>query len=188
MLSIKRKSKWRYKTAASAAINAGFVGVSMGVITLISDKGQETKFHYKAMGGGGGVGFKLPITGSFAAEAFPSVGQLYMLTSYHGQELRRNDITGGCAIAEISASSVFGASASVLLLGMEQINVERDIVNDLAQLALIAGYGVVGQGMVEALDKAGWLANSATALLIMAGVGGSTNVSASGMASVGWLT
>ncbi|HLK65394.1 MAG TPA: hypothetical protein VKU19_18270 [Bryobacteraceae bacterium] len=196
MLSIKRKSKWRFKTSSSGGIDIGFVGVSAGNVTLISPQGQETKFHYSGVGGGASVGitlaqgqFKLPVSANFAAEAFPSAGQLFILHTYPGQELRRSDITGGCVIGEISGNSIVGGSATAMLLGMQQKFIERDIESDLVQLGLVAGYGGPGgKVLVEALDKVGLLQNSATAVLIMAGYGISASVGAGITGRIGTLS
>src|SRR5215470_5836270 len=123
MVSIRKQSKWKFETSAGlgTGFSAGeFLALSAGKSSFIAvaPEGDKTKFHYVSAGAGVGVGAKVSIAGS--DESSLSVGRIYILDSFKGDELEYSDIAGMCIIVEASVGIFNGGAGTMMLLGIPE--------------------------------------------------------------------
>ncbi len=71
----------------------------------------SAKFHYANLGVGAGAGGKLPAGFSVAPSDFPTVGDLFILDSFKGDELDVQDLVGVTMFSEVGVSATFGVGA-----------------------------------------------------------------------------
>jgi hypothetical protein len=166
MVSIKKASEWQFVTASTGGLGLEFVVAEGGALFFQNPNGNSEAFHYGAAGAGLSAGIKLPKVGKLqvkgrgvgagvAPAAFPNMGKLYMLESFKGDELTKSDIRGVCAFVEIGGGLVAGASGTAMLVGMNPVW--------LAATIATATFGAAAFAESQ-------LVNSATGLLMMAGV------------------
>ncbi|VWB54665.1 hypothetical protein BLA23254_02500 [Burkholderia lata] len=171
-MSFLRRSQWEYQTGSTFGASIEFVMGSGGEILLKNPSGQFQRFWYGGLGVGFGVGVKIPkvrlpkfaikgksISGSGSAEAFPSIGWIYMTSAFSGTELDRSDLQGGAVYLDGSAELILaGGSGSVMLLGINP-----------ALLSLAISQLTINPMLFE------WVIQRAKALLIMMGVNAGLN-------------
>ena len=173
MLLIKKDSAWQFVTSSSGGIGIEFVMAEGGTIMLKDPSGSPVNFTYGAAGAGLSAGLKLPkigklkvqpkikgktVGGGVAPAEFPNLGKLYILDWFQGDELKRSDITGVCAFAQVGGGLIGGGSAYAMVLGM----------SPLYLAAAVAASTVPGNPLALMAAKA--LLNSATSVLLMAGL------------------
>jgi hypothetical protein len=119
MLTIKGLSSWSFVTSSS--INASlFLSVENGYIDFNDPNKKLNRFHYTTIGAGPSYSYKVgngTLTSSLPN--MPSAGDILILGAFGGNELQRQDLTGWCLSAEISAAVFTGGSATAMLLGCE---------------------------------------------------------------------
>jgi hypothetical protein len=113
-----RKSSWKFDTSWSGGVSAGFFAATTGTLYFKDPTGFDVEFSYLAGGVGWGVGVKgIKQSGSASSTDLHSEGTLYMLPSFNGKELSREDISGVCEFIDVSAAYVVGKAATVMRLG-----------------------------------------------------------------------
>jgi len=131
-INIKDESAWEFKTSGAGGLGLGIVVAEGGILFFKDPGGQNMTFRYGAAGVGYSIGLKLPKIGKLqlkgrgagAAAAPPSfynVGKLYILDSFKGNELTKEDIRGVCAFVQLGAGVVAGGSDTALLVGMNPV-------------------------------------------------------------------
>jgi hypothetical protein len=159
---VKKPSAWQFVTSSSGGLGVEFVAAEGGRIYFQDPDGASCYFTYGAAGVGLSAGLKLPkigklelkgksIGGAIAPASFPNAGKMYILESFGGDELKRSDISGVCMLAEVGGGIVAGGSATAMLLGM----------NPIWLAGLVGPFTIYADSM---------LIQSATAVLVMAGV------------------
>lgn len=132
MLGIKKESAWTFETSASGGVGVSFVAAEGGAFYLRDPKNKRVVLRFGAVGAGLSWGLRLPklgkinlpkikgksVGGVVAPAAFPCTGKIYILDSFGGSELTRQDITGACVFAEVYAGAVAGGSSAAILFGM----------------------------------------------------------------------
>ncbi len=111
------ESRWRYVTASGGGVTVAFLAGSGGSITLLSPEGENVSFRYGGVGGGIGLGMRLPrfgkvnlnvkgksVGGAGALEALPSTGTVLVADGLVGRDLSRGDFTGPCMYVELQSS------------------------------------------------------------------------------------
>lgn len=175
MLMIKKQSGWKFNTSVSGGASVEVVvalGAGGGAIVLQSPQDTATTFYYASLGVGVGVGGKLGISSS--SEENWSAGRLYILQTFHGDELQASDIAGVCSSIEVSADIMVGGSASALMLGYSLNGMPDELHTDLAQVmtpSLDPRVQLQGLGKlaVDLTPHQKWIENYAKAILIYAG-------------------
>lgn len=94
------ESRWRYVTASGGGMTVAFLAGSGGSITLLSPEGENVSFRYGGVGGGIGLGMRLPrfgkvnlnvkgksVGGAGALEALPSTGTVLVADGLVGRDL-----------------------------------------------------------------------------------------------------
>ncbi|PXB89608.1 hypothetical protein CW299_20765, partial [Pseudomonas aeruginosa] len=94
-------------------MTVAFLAGSGGSITLLSPEGENVSFRYGGVGGGIGLGMRLPrfgkvnlnvkgksVGGAGALEALPSTGTVLVADGLVGRDLSRGDFTGPCMYVE----------------------------------------------------------------------------------------
>jgi len=187
MLTYKGPSKWSFNTSAGTGIGAGFVAVGSGYVDLNDPEGHPNRFFYTVVGGGLSLGASVlqggSVSGSLAA--FPSYGTLGILGSFGGSELQRQDIAGACLSVEISGAYFIGGSATAMLLGIPQVDLEQDTWSTLIQFGTLIG---LGESAVDALDQFDVIKNTAKAFLIMTGINAGIQVGGGVTGNIGYLS
>lgn len=113
-----RKSKWKFDTSWSGGISAGFFGATTGTLYFKDPQGLGVEFSYTAGGLGLGVGVKnMKLTGAISTTDLHSSGTLYLLPSFSGSELKRDDLSGVCEFVDIGVSFAYGKSVTTMRLG-----------------------------------------------------------------------
>lgn len=188
MVGIKKESGWQFITSSSGGIGVEFLTAEGGAIYLSDPRKARQTFKYGAAGAGISCGLKLPkigkidlpkikgkgVGGIAAPSAFPNAGKIYILDTFAGNELNRSDITGVCMFVEIGGGFGVGGSATGMILGMDAVwlagtMATMEVCGDLAILA------------------ARRLLESATAILVMAGLNAGLQAGAGGAAYLGAL-
>lgn len=128
------ESRWRYVTASGGGVTVAFLAGSGGSITLLSPEGENVSFRYGGVGGGIGLGMRLPrfgkvnlnvkgksksVGGAGALEALPSTGTVLVADGLVGRDLSRGDFTGPCMYVELGAGVIAGGSATAILFGLD---------------------------------------------------------------------
>jgi hypothetical protein len=187
MLTIKGPSKWSYDTSAGVGVGAGFVAVGSGYVDLKDPQGQGNRFFYSVFGGGLSLGVTQMQGGSVAGSLadFPSYGAIGILGSFGGTELQRQDIAGLCLSIEVSGAYFIGGTATAMLLGIPQVDVEQDTWSTLIQFGTLIG---AGESAVEALDYFDVIRNSAKAFLIMTGINAGIQMGGGVTGNIGYLS
>jgi hypothetical protein len=165
MLMIKKESAWQFVTSSSGGVGVEFFLAEGGAIYFKDPSGVAVSYTYGAAGAGLAFGLKLPkvgklqlqvkgktVGGGVAPAAFPNTGKLYILDSFAGNELKRSDMTGCCMFVQAGGGVIGGGSAYAMVLGMNPIYLVGMTFTPLMLLAETK------------------LLQSATALLLMAGL------------------
>ncbi len=126
------ESRWRYVTASGGGMTVAFLAGSGGSITLLSPEGENVSFRYGGVGGGIGLGMRLPrfgkvnlnvkgksVGGAGALEALPSTGTVLVADGLVGCDLSRGDFTGPCMYVELGAGVIAGGSGTAILFGLD---------------------------------------------------------------------
>ncbi len=126
------ESRWRYVTASGGGVTVAFLAGSGGSITLLSPEGENVSFRYGGVGGGIGLGMRLPrfgkvnlnvkgksVGGAGALEALPSTGTVLVADGLVGRDLSRGDFTGPCMYVELGAGVIAGGSGTAILFGLD---------------------------------------------------------------------
>jgi hypothetical protein len=114
-------SEWRFSDWGSVGVNIGIFAYTTGNFTVTDSKGFHQRLDYTALGlGRSSSPIKLPpapATGAIGPKSFYSGG--YVLARSDLPELEIRDITGFCAITEISLSAVGAAAATAVFAGLD---------------------------------------------------------------------
>ncbi len=99
-------------------MTVAFLAGSGGSITLLSPEGENVSFRHGGVGGGIGLGMRLPrfgkvnlnvkgksVGGAGALEALSSTGTVLVADGLVGRDLSRGDFTGPCMYVELGAES-----------------------------------------------------------------------------------
>ncbi|WBI98253.1 hypothetical protein PALA52_02202 [Pseudomonas aeruginosa] len=126
------ESRWRYVTASGGGMTVAFLAGSGGSITLLSPEGENVSFRYGGVGGGVGLGMRLPrfgkvnlnvkgksVGGAGALGALPSTGTVLVADGLVGRDLSRGDFTGPCMYVELGAGAIAGGSGTAILFGLD---------------------------------------------------------------------
>ena len=164
-LFVKKPSEWQFVTSSTGGVGVEFVAVEGGRIWLQDPGGKTETFRYGAAGVGLAAGLKLPKIGklelkvrgksvgaALAPASFPNTGKVYVLESFTGNELTKDDITGVCMFAEVYGGLVVGGSATAMIFGMNPIWLAATLIPGPSALASAK------------------LLSTATGVLLMAGV------------------
>ncbi|MEI6705690.1 MAG: hypothetical protein WCK96_01000 [Methylococcales bacterium] len=186
---IKKTSAWQFVTSSTGGIGVEFFAAEGGQIYLNDPSGSLRTFTYGVAGGGLSIGFKLPKIGKLqipvkgasvggvgAPASFPNTGCLYILSSFDGDELTYNDISGVCGLVEIGGGLIAGASSTAMLLGMNPKWMAATVVAMASPLS---------QSLMPLAYKK--LIESATSLLLMAGVNAGVQGGAGIIGCTGYL-
>lgn len=191
MLKIRKRSGWTYETSSGIGVGVSFAGGGKGQLVMTPPVGGTARFNYKYAGGGYSVGVSKQNgkNVSFATEDMFSVGKLFILDTFRGNELSYQDITGMCMIVELAASAGHGGSFTAMLLGIPPRHFQQELGADLVHFAIVAGYGQHGQTLMELINaKAPAIFQTySKAVLIMAAAnagGGSAGI----LGSVGYVS
>ncbi len=143
------ESRWRYVTASGGGVTVAFLAGSGGSITLLSPEGENVSFRYGGVGGGIGLGMRLPrfgkvnlnvkgksVGGAGALEALPSTGTVLVADGLVGRDLSRGDFTGPCMYVELGAGVIAGGSGTAILFGLDP-----KLLAAVAEIVTGAGYG-----------------------------------------------
>jgi hypothetical protein len=119
-----KNSDLEFSDWESVGINIGVFAFTTGKFTITDSKGFRQKLDYTALGvGRSSCPVKLPpATGAIGPKSFTSGG--YILERSDLPELKIGDVTGFCAIAEISLSAVGGGAATAVFAGLAPSLVE----------------------------------------------------------------
>ncbi len=113
-----RKSSWKFDTSWSGGASVGFFSAATGTLYFKDPSGFDVEFSYLAGGVGWGVGVKgMKPSGAVSSTDLPSTGTLYMLPSFTGTELSREDLSGVCEFIEVGVSFGVGKAVTVMRLG-----------------------------------------------------------------------
>jgi hypothetical protein len=99
--------------------------------------------------------------------------------------LQRQDIAGWCLSVEVSGAYFIGGSATAMLLGIPQVDLEQDTWSTLIQFGTLIG---AGESAVDALDQFDVIKNSAKAFLIMTGISAGIQVGGGVTGNIGYLS
>lgn len=182
---VKKESAWKFVTSSTGGLGVEFIAAEGGVIYMTDPGGSAVSFKYGAAGVGITYGFKLPKIGkvdvkvlgkaigaAVAPASFPNTGIMYVLDSFAGDELTRDDITGVCQFVEVGAAMFAGGSATAMLVGMSPVW--------LAGIAM----GPASPFYFPCVEK---LVSSATGVLLMAGINASLMAGVGAAAFLGGL-
>lgn len=113
-----RKSTWKFDTSWGGGGSVGFLAATLGSLYFKDPSGLDIEFSYIAGGVGLGFGIKgIKASGAVSTTEHLSAGTLYMLPSFHGDELKKDDISGICVFVDGGASLGPGFSRAVMFLG-----------------------------------------------------------------------
>jgi hypothetical protein len=183
MLTIKHESAWKFQTSSSGGIGVEFVAAEGGSIVFKDPSGAIVSFPYGAAGAGLTAGFKLPkigklalnvkgksVGGVLAPSFFPNTGTLYVLDSFDAEDFKRSDITGVCMFAEVGGGVIVGGSATAMIVGMNPMWLAATLVTPMLM-------PIIEDQLLE----------SATGLLLMAGLNAGIQAGAGLAAFLGGL-
>ena len=126
-------------------MSAGVVSGGVGTITLQSP--SKNKVMYTTVGAGVGFGWSVKYGVSASAESFTSRGNIFVLDSFAGAELRQEDIEGFYFSRDASAALGVGISGSAMLIGIPPSSLPDEVMvqilraSDFAADAAIARFG-----------------------------------------------
>jgi hypothetical protein len=164
-MTVKKASAWKFVTFGSGGLSLEFVAAEGGQAILQDPKGVQDAFTYGGIGAGLSLGLKIPkigklriptkrgaLTGGVGPTAFPSTGEVFITSSFSGNELSRSDIQGVCAFVEAGGGLLGGGSGTAMLLNLNA---------RLLPLVLAPVVGSLGTQL---------FLNSAKGILLMAGL------------------
>ncbi|WP_132757788.1 hypothetical protein [Pseudomonas aeruginosa] len=144
------ESRWRYVTASGGGVTVAFLAGSGGSITLLSPEGENVSFRYGGVGGGIGLGMRLPRFGkvnlNVKGKSVGGAGALEALPS----ELGAGVIAGGSGTAILFGldpkllAAVALASASPLTAALGA-SMSRQLLQSSRGALLMAGVNVGAQ-------------------------------------------
>jgi hypothetical protein len=165
-LHIKKRSAWQYANSSTGGIGVWFIAGEGGRIYVNDPAGHQKSLTFGTLGVGVSIGFNgknrfVPIGAhSLTPPSYANGGAIYVLDGCTGTELALSDFRGVCALVEVSAGAIAGASGTAMLLGMSPA-----FLTFLIGENLLVGYGG------GALPYAGLrMLRTAKALLVMSGV------------------
>lgn len=195
MYKLKEKSKWTVDGSVSTALSFLFATGGSGTINLKDPQGRRVDFPYRYIGAGksagldkipGGKGDKmLKNTGkaSFTMPVnMPNGGEIWILESFNGSELKDEDISGACVIVDISFGAVVASgSLSGILLGIPYSKIPQE-------LTLWGLTPTLQPHLIDILAKKyDFLKGAAKAVLWMGGINLGFNMTVGASASVGYI-
>jgi hypothetical protein len=188
-----RQSQWAFNTSKSIELGIGDFGLGDGTFYLTSPGGQPVSFRYRIAGIGVSLGIPLSVTVS--TKNTLSAGQIYMLNSFRGPELKSTDMTGFCQVIEGSSIVVAaGENLTVMLLGMSLKSMVGGFVVKNIKTMLWGGLYQPVSALMNLRDLLSGDApvapdpRSAKAMLVMAGDSFGGGYSAGAMSSVGYVS
>jgi outer membrane protein OmpA-like peptidoglycan-associated protein len=185
-----RPSLWTFETSSGGSASGGALGMAgagKGTLYLVPPGGGSVKFQYVTVGGGFGAGAEsnLPISPNVSSTSNYSDGDVYMLESFAGRELKASDFVGPCMVVELSATvAIKGGALTGMLMGMEPLRAHDDISKFLVWAAAAQGGGQIG---ADALTDFLHFKQSAKAVLTMKSVNMGVGFGASLIGSLGYV-
>lgn len=164
-LSVRKTSSWTFETSGTGGVGVEFVAASGGVVVLDDPSGKTRHFRYGAAGGGLSWGIrKLPkigpinpgrldsrglsnhYSGNLAPEAFWNHGSVYVMDSFKGNDLTREDFRGVCLVFDAGGGLILGYSGALMLCGIDTIALASMVA--MPALAALVGPALNPKAMI----------------------------------------
>jgi hypothetical protein len=165
MLRIKKRSAWEYLNSSGQSVTL-VISAGTGNIILGNPNGGKVSFRYASAGMGLGAVLQLPksFSVSQSTSEMPSAGQVYLLDTFSGGELRTKDIAGCCLIGELSFGMVKGGYFTGMLLGIPPQDLGKELALDSVAFGMAQGAGgtLTDIAINEGLGEMGGIAGALT--------------------------
>ena len=187
MIFAQQQSGWRFKTSGTGGVGVEFLAAQGGVIDLLDLSGKVVRLRMGALGVGYSYGFKLPrgikippiklgkLNGSAALAPTwaKNWGWVWKTSACCTSDLTHSDFCGPVIFLDAGASILLGFNGDVMIMGMDKLLV----------VEMIASSGAIGT--IVNPDAAQKAFQSAKAVLVSCGFGGTLSAAAGGAVFMG---